>query len=56
VDDLASLQIASDAKLRSEAIGMSIDDVRTLRRALERLLFGSLHDFFFIFPFFWFDS
>jgi hypothetical protein len=48
VDDLANLQIASDAMLRSEAIGMGIDDVRTLRRALERLLYGSLHDFFFL--------
>jgi len=36
VEDLTNFRIVNDDLLMSEDIGMSKDDVRTLRRALER--------------------
>ena len=40
VDDLTNFRIVNDDVLMSEDIGMSKDEVRVLRRALEKHIFG----------------
>ena len=40
VDDLTNFRIVNDDVLMSEDIGMSKDDVKLLRRALEKHIYG----------------